>query len=385
MDMNKLYRVGKKMALTCTLFALSLLTSCNAFTVKRHRPTTLSRAHFVFEDNEGNCYFTIRSSELYVYDQNCNSAYHHYDYASSKIKFEKGFNKKCVTANESYLFCAMYSTNYNDNRTIIEIFDKSLSLAYTFYSDESLNITDMECTDKYLYFVASPVKYNIYSLFRYDFLNDNLTMIIENIDSIHSYIDDDVYLFLYGPFSIQKYSDKIEMFFTDNKKNQVFSAFDIKLSINISNNIVSIEKDGKISRHKIKFEFNRAKMAYLMGNKIVFSLYNYKADSKCLAKGYDTTCICGIKESYLYLFDLDSNNLSLIEKYPEGTFLVDYDLGGAKYYRNGGLYIDDILVEECTKITHGELEEFNLFNTGYKDYLALESYYFCYHNYFYGI
>ena len=181
------------MALTCTLFALSLLTSCNAFTVKRHRPTTLSRAHFVFEDNEGNCYFTIRSSELYVYDQNCNSAYHHYDYASSKIKFEKGFNKKCVTANESYLFCAMYSTNYNDNRTIIEIFDKSLSLAYDkpFIGINHLNAhlaanfidTDLESRWN-VFYILEVQHYLVYFFFGIFFFRFELYKYIGNIGAL---------------------------------------------------------------------------------------------------------------------------------------------------------------------------------------------------------
>ena len=96
-------------------------------------------------------------------------------------------------------------------------------------------------------------------------------------------------------------------------------------------------------------------------------------------------CFCGFKKSYLYIYDLKTNELTLIKEFGNRTFLIDYDLDGAKYYYNGCLYVNDALYRECEKIESYELEEIGAFDSfGVSD--ARLNYYISYYNgEFYGI
>ena len=104
-----------------------------------------------------------------------------------------------------------------------------------------------------------------------------------------------------------------------------------------------------------------------------------KSNKRQCTATYYGICICSLEESYLYKYDLSSNELSLIKQFDKGTFLIDYDLNEYKYYKDGGLFINDVLFRECENI-YPEYEEHLTSDDKYIDY------YFSYYNgEFYGI
>ena len=371
-----------KELLSYLAIASFLLTSCKAFAVERHRPSTLSLAFYVFKDDNDNYYFTLRDSRLFVYNHDGN--FHHYEEVNSKIRGEKGFNPYGATANSNHLFISEYSTYSNSNITKIEVFDKTLALINSFVLDQTISgVLHMECSEKYLYFVSRVQKSNTYSLFRLDYFNNEITELLANAEKDTSYVDEDIHLFFYSPYIFEKHSVKTKMIQVKEKsKTRIFTD---TVELLFSKSGLEVTNQGSVSSFAFDYDINNFYPSFLINDRVLFAGYNYKADSKCLAKDYDVSCICGLRESYLFSFDLTTNNLSLLGEYPNGTYLIDYDLTTVAYYRDGGLYINDQLRQDCTKITAGELERFNIFDASYNDTMTKEQYYLCFHdNVFFG-
>ena len=99
---------------------------------------------------------------------------------------------------------------------------------------------------------------------------------------------------------------------------------------------------------------------FLIDNHILFAVYRDLLNKECLGKKRSDPCVCSLGESYLYCFDLETRELHLVNKYPKGTFLIDYDLNNVEYYYDGELYINNIAYRQCEIITPGESEKIRM-------------------------
>ena len=356
--------------------------------VERHRPTIISNASFLFKDVNGDNYFSIpQFPGIYKYNLAYVDRPLYYENIYYSLRGESRFNPDELTSNSKYLIISENSVYKDNNYSKIEIFDNKMSLFTSFSMNPGNWVKHMECTDSFLYFTVSNSEDNTYSLKRFSFLNKDIVTLLENIEGINSYIDEDVHLFFYGdkiPFYFGKYSEKT-IVHQSGKENEL-RIFTDKIELHYLSHKIEIINDGTIFSLDFDYDFNEFYYpSYLIDNKLLFACYKYRPDSKCLAKGYSTRCICGIKESYLFSFDVSNNKLSLINTFSDGTYLIDYDLSKVVYYYNGGLYINDSLYQECENIKPGENEKIDAFNE-YKDYQSHKHFYLSYNNgLFYGI
>ena len=393
-NMKRKISIDKKnkpiISVICLMFisVLCFATSCSLFLVERHRPTIVSNASFLFEDANGNCYFSIpQFPGIYKYNLNVTDRPLYYENAYLSLRSESRFNPDELASNSKFLIISENSVFEENNYSKIEIFDKKMSLITSFSMNPGIWAKHMECTNDYLYFTASNLEDNTYSLKRYSFAKKDMITLLESIEGIRFYIDEDVHLFFYGdkiPFYFGKYSEKTIVHQSSQKDEQ--RLFTDDLDFHYSSHSIEINNNGTYLKLPFDYDFDEFYYpSYLINNKLLFACYRYQPDSKCLAKGYSTRCICGIKESHLFSFDILTNELSLIKTFKDGTYLIDYDLSNVAYYYNGGLYTNDNLVQECERIQTGESERISAFNE-YRDNQSEKHYYLSYCNgQFYGI
>lgn len=213
--------------------------------------------------------------------------------------------------------------------------------------DIKKKIRDIACSNAYLYICIENKEDGVVNLLRYDCENDNLVVAEDNIQENSAYEDDDIHLFFatynFGVYKrfIGKYLEKTRLigsydtFFTDR----------IKLDLTSENICIKCNEINYEFRNEYSFT-DLYKKVYLIDNQLLFATYRNVNNSFC-ASDDSWHCICGLRESYLYKFDLLTNTLSLIKQFDSGTFLVDYDLENVQYYYNGGLYINDNLHRNC--------------------------------------
>lgn len=355
--------------------------SCILLSDWHHMSHFLYQADVIFEDNKSNKVFCDESSSYPMV------------YAVDDPDYQKGLyinkntgptNYERVVANSKYIITTL-SRPEAPNYYFIMVFDKSYNPIKTINFEDDEEVLDIACTEGSLYIYLKNVGAEEFSLFRYDFDLDLVSILIDRAPKAKSYEDDDVRLFFidYWYYSrICKYEDtKTRLYKWDGH----FKTDKIDLSIFRNGKNIVVENENKA--HTLDPGLNLASnryasncyfysKAYLFGNQLVFAIYKKSAIKQC-ASG-PQLCICSLQESYLYKYDLSSNELSLVKEFEKGTFLIDYDLDGYKYYRDGGLYINDVLFRECENIYPEYVEHLTNEEKMY--------YYFSYYNgEFYGI
>ena len=373
----------------------TLLSACSLFTIECHHPTILTNSFFLFEDLSGNSYFSIpQHSGVFKHSLNARENYlPYYEDVYSNIVGEGHCNLVGMTSNASFLILNEKSSLKDSNHSRIEIFDKSLSLYYSFTTNPSIWITDIECTENYLYFTVYYPENSYYSLERCRFIDKETTVLLENVLESTNYIDDDASLTLNVnngqiTFVSEKNSKKTKMIVDENNHSIYSLSRNLELTISESK-VLTVNNNGCISSFPFDYDVNMLYgQPYIIEDNVLFACYEYKPDSNCLIKDYTiypSTCICGLKKSYLFSLDAAKNTLSLIKDYPNGAFLIDYDLNGAMYYYNGKLILYDQLSRECEVISPGKIDKFNVFNE-YRPSQAHKTYFLSFNNNtFFGI
>lgn len=357
---------------TVTIISLVFLVcSCWLIPTYHHRPHYLYQADVIFEDNEGNKVFSDeRKRKVGVYvpdDPDYNQGLY--------IKNAGHTNYERAVANSKYLII-MLSYPEVPNYYFIMVFDKSYNVIKTINFEDYEKVQDIACTDNNLYILLKNRESEKLSLLKYGFDSDLISTLIDDLANSKSYQDDDVHLFFMDYWyyvSIYKY---------ENSKTRLFMleghCKTDKVDLCLSNNgkYVIVNNEGKEYSAKIDLNISYYfySKAYLIDNHLVFAIFKESGIHQC---GY-SGCICSLQESYLYKYELISNELTLIKQFDKGTFLIDYDLDGYKYYRDGGLYINDVLFRECENIYPEYVEHLTNEKKMY--------YYFSYYNgEFYGI
>ena len=145
----------------------------------------------------------------------------------------------------------------------------------------------------------------------------------------------------------------------DNQSHYVTDIIDLSLSKDSKNIIVNNEENERTFETNFSSKgsaYSFYQRAFLINNKLVFAICKRSSEKQ---RTCHSSCVCSLEESYLFEYDLSSNELSLIKQFDPGTFLIDYDLTGYKYYYNAGLYINDIFIRECEDVYPEYVEHYS--------------------------
>ena len=373
-------KIFKSAVLVVTTIPLAfLMCSCWLIPTYHHRPHYLYQTDVIFEDYKGDKLFYHNYGYLNVYSNT--------DPDYNKGKYIEGTNdgnyKKAV-ANSNYLIVLLQYIN-KPNTHYLMVFDKSYNVIQTINFGEREFVHDIACTKNYIYVFIEDLGLKKSSLLRYGFNSDSVLVLVDDLGSTKTYQDDDIRIFFIEPvpsrplYDIFKYdvgrtrlcyfeewhfkSDKIDLYLSNNGKNLII----------VNEGEENVSRTGLSGINSLFFY----EKAYLINEQLVFAVYRQSSTRQC-AYSSGQLCICSLLESYLYKYDLVSNELSLVKEFEKGTFLIDYDLDGYKYYKDGGLYINDVLFRECENIY-----------PEYVEHLTNEEkmfYYFSYYNgEFYGV
>ena len=331
-----------------------LLNSCCLSEKYDHQKYFFEQDDVLFEDNNGNLYFEaiVKGNRFCNYSLIEEKGYRYIDnnfFDEDNQNFSYGFS----VSNNDYLF-VYGSCGITKSKSAVKIYDKYFDQKKTLLFDESQYVKDMVCSDNYLYFCFE--NEGAFSLHRYDYLNDSFTLLKNNLVEGSNYQDEDISLFFKNHGGLRhksfvgKYTDKTRLlqfyghFFTE------------KIDLSMDDKYINIVVEGENHQFEKDNIFNDFYYkVYLIDNQLIFATYEYK--SSVLHYNDNFECVCGLKESYLYKYDILTNELLQIKAFKSGTFLIDYDLENCQYYFDGGLYINDSLHRECKKVTTEQLKE----------------------------
>ena len=327
-----------------------MLASCEKNATYRHVPYLIKQTKNIFVDRNGNKYFDLfNESGYYVYD----------DLQEKRFKTIHFFDNdvrayyKCSASNSDYLFVALSSFDQY-TYPLIQIYDALFVLQKTIYCKSNTEITGIVCDDNYLYFLERIKDSTVKSLVKYNIKTNEQSVLATFSETSVSFESDGTHLYCYG-YSLMKDESKTTLAYksVDNQRIWFFKDKEIRLF----NNNIEITNDGTKYVFKNNYGFNNLyQKKYLINSKLIFAAYRDVKNDECGSlANTNSKCICGMKESYLFSFDVENNQLQLIESYPVGTFLIDYDNQGAEYYYDGGLYVNGVLLRDCEEIGPGEL------------------------------
>ena len=377
-------KVFKTAFWTITIIPLVfLMCSCWLIPTYHHRPHYLYQTDVIFEDSNGNVLFEKPGSILLSVFVPSSDLNYYNGFTFPGLNYEGG------AANSKYFVARLVSISDSLDRCFIRIFDKSFNIVKTITFSNGEKVHGIACSENYLYIYLEKLDFNKASLIRYSFAFDSISILVEDLKNSKSYQDEDIHLFFaYNRyyFKLCKYGDTktclYNPIYESNGSHRKTDKIDLSLFRNGKNLVVENESEvhtldlnlDLASNHHLS-DCHLYSKAYLIDDQLVFAIYKESTTQQCETRG---GCICSLQESYLYKYDLASNELSLVKEFEKGTFLIDYGLDGYKYYKDGGLYINDVLFRECENIY-----------PEYVEHLTNEEkmfYYFSYYNgEFYGI
>ena len=360
-----------------SLFSLSLvLSSCTKYGYK-HEPYYLNQANVLFEGSNGELYFKEGSGTVSL----CKYDFEEKDHTKA-IHFYNGEEKyyfKLGESNSNYLF-AYLTPSKVELPPLIKVLDKSFEVINTISFTNTEQIIGLACSERSVYIYKKDSNTNTYSLIKNEFTTNSSSILIDNTTGLSNYQDDDISLF-FREYNNHKYFGKY-----DKKTSLIYDysnhLFTDKLFLKLSYDSIVISNCGTDYVFKKEHDFNSFyERSFIHDNNLFFATYLYLKNPDCgtLSK----KCFCGVKESYLFRFDITNNKLFEIGSFKAGSFLIDYDSSSAKYYYDGGLYVNDELIKECETIQAGSLIKIGPFDTirSYK----LDYYLSFYNGQFYGI
>lgn len=357
------------------------LCSCALKTYK-HRPYMLRQVNMIFEDSNGNAYSRmdyynmVGNLEKYSASNPSHQEYVLIKEGDTRLYYDD------VAANSSFLFAAMHPYA-NSTFSTIKIFDKEFNMTKSFDVNEG-HIRGLSCSETGVYWTLRTNDENVPSLYRYDIEKEKISLVASNVEKKGFYKDDDIHLFFDDFYSIWKFDTKtyLTRYVYDDDGYAFLKADGLELRITSKN--IEIKNQGQDYTFKNKWGSYWWKYkAVLIDNFLLFATCRNVKNNKCGSLSNVDRCICGMKESYLFCFNTETNELKLLNEYESGTFLIDYDLENVAYYYKGGLYINGVLSKECELVEDVKEEPFGIFDewTDYqKEYFVGFS-----NNTFYGI
>ncbi len=342
-----------------------------------HRPSYLHQINNQFKAKDGTVYFSQSTSTLRYYSSESKLGYSDVSFFHANKRLNWLGHKSLCIGDSYFAFCGSLRTNDSDEFPYLQIYDYEFNLIKEI---ENENFYDAAFFGNRLYYISKE------GLMKYDIDSDELYLVSSEVLSNFSYYDDDFIVHIGNQLTILDKTLRgkilLSILFDNSVKHLCSSAIDLYF-----------EHDS-IYINGVQYQLNGLNVfinklydnAYIIDDYLIFAGFKYLSNKNCGALNDNShICICRLEKSYLFSYDLLNKNFIAIKEYDSGTFLIDYDFKGAKYYRNGELYIDDVLYKKCPEIVPGELEKVkgkNYFSNG--DEKA--NYYLSYlDGHFYGI
>ena len=304
-----------------------------------HLGTVFHQDNIVFLDNYGNFYISAREERLlFKHNSNLNV---YYEVAKITINEKEYLSYNLVSGDEEYLYVGLNETDSQFLHYLC-IYDRDLNLVSCWDTSElDWKVIEIDLYDNDLYLLSSYD--NKLELYKVNIEENKRELLLNDIDDDSIYEDEEKLIYILYSSGFRKKGFRIK-----TERTEMFYVFENRvlgdLKIHLEGKNIEITNNTLI--YKIDTGFDNPELytkAYLCGNKLVFAVFDYLKKDDCGTYAY---CICGYGKSKIYEFNVDSNEFFLRKEYNEGTFLIDYDLYGAKYYFNNKLFVNDAIQRE---------------------------------------
>ena len=316
-------------------------------------PCVFEQSEIIFQDSSHACYSNNDTphhfTNLIRYDASYKNGYKTVDFNDGT----RHYNYIASTANLEYICVGLsLSYGYDSPKYLLKVFDKDFrEIAVTFF-DNGFSLVFIACNDEHVYGILNnrATKQNI--LFKYDFALSTKTILHEAVETNMVFNDGENNIYVGKDYSIVIGENKTQLFddISDKKVRYLagleVSLFENRFDIAFNGNLLSFKANNKSNYFY--------KKAFLSEDKILFATFRYVKQNDCgfdyLSRYGTKVCVCGLKESCLYSYNLITEHLDLIRKFKSGTFLIDYDFNNVEYYYDGNLYINDDIFGPCLKV-----------------------------------
>lgn len=329
-----------------------------------HRPAVLNQTDDIFKDENGIVYF-VQNDFLYYFDNSDNKKPHVFNRKEDNGDW---LNPCGLVRDNNYFYYFLNDGNRGGQTNYwLRIYDKQFELIETIIFPDDMYIFGKCTANGLLYYVLSEkntltedlkdVIPGERSLYSYDASTKETKLVFEDIKKNTSVEDNGVSLFYNNSYHLQVISEKTSLdYWWDKEKKISHIIFGNLVDLYFQSGNINATINGENYSYQIDKRINTlCSNAFLIDNKVVFGAYNYVENKKC-GNYSGHYCICNQGEAFLFKLDLDTKELEKMGEYEKGTFLIDYDLDGAKYYFDGGLYINNVFYRECEKIEPGPIE-----------------------------
>ena len=321
-----------------------------------HRPAVLNRTGDVFSDADGNVY-CYQSRGIYRYDS--------LDVTKQPQRMSfvdengESLGLQCMSRDDSYFYVGLHDGNRGGHTNYtIQVFDQHFDMVDSMTFQDEMAIDGMCAVDGNVYYVLRDIKNDNYrTLYCYNVNSKERVTVKDNIEKDTRVINGEHEIYYDQIYYLQITTSKTKLnYWWDDKLDNSHLFFEDVFDLCFDTKSIYLTFNGEKCTFEKDRNFNTfCSKATLVDNKIIFATYEYIKNKEC-GNYRDYYCICNQGKSFLYVLDLDTKELNLIDEYEVGAFLIDYDLEGAKYYYDGGLYINNVFYRECEKIEPGPIE-----------------------------
>lgn len=346
MKKNVISIIGKYTAIIISICFL-VLTFLDVLFPYTHKPVFLHQNAVIFRD-ELNTLFSndddLREQSLFIQYNNSNE--NRFEY---KVFSENGkrVNYRGSASNKKYLFVHTVGPNYSSQH-VIKKYDLSLNQIDKIEIDTNYSLEGIECNDEYIYAVICHKQTKECMLVKYSVDNCEEKSKTK-IESNSFFADDDVALFIGKNYEVIERKEKTELFHEQRNKTKCLYNSDVEITFSTKTVNATIDGNAYSWTKTVNFNYFYEK-AYLIDHFVVFGALQYSKSHECNSVINDI-CYCGLKESYLFVLDIEEKTLLLTKQLKRGSFLIDYDLDDVVYYYDGCLFNGDKMIRECEKIS----------------------------------
>ena len=328
-----------------------LLLIASQIVFVKHKPSYLHQARIAFKDNNNNAYFsTIFDLVGYNFSES--------DYnENSQLSEIVNISSKRIVEFDDYI--ALTSYDYETNLCDIRVYNKNFELMLLDTFDDSVAILDIVGRGETLYYLQKDLSNGHTSLFSLDIQTRSSSLLLPRVEPLTTYSGSDVKI-TFG--ELDAWGRRMAIL--GNKTQFLSVHLGDKFCKYCDGIFVALNnKKFTITYEDFSYEFKNNlaldtfyDKCYLIDDNVVFAAYKNKKTIWCGRYSDTAPCICSFGTSVLFSFDLITKKLSVINSYEPGTFLVDYDMSGSKYYYNGGLYVNDCFLHTCETIKPSQLQ-----------------------------
>ena len=323
-----------------------------------HEPAVLHQTPYAFRTNDDIVYF----AENYTLQR--------YDYKSDNHYRTKVLKKDNIELNFYGFYCGekfivVHGAIQSHSHDYLWIFDYDFTFINEIVVDD-LAAWDFLVYDESIYYFAHPFSNNSDAekpcIVELNILTKEKRTVAEKILFDTAYFDGNNALEVGHQLKFVNHLSQgrktLSNWYDNTGKKSIVHKHCLEADLHVESDNIFVKEDNqefvlKINDTSLSLYDN----AYKINDVILFAVVDKVNNKEC--NTYEMECICNYGESYLISFDLKTNKFNIINTFKKGTFLIDYDLEGYRYYYDGGLYVDDCFFKECEKITPGVIKRIN--------------------------